>query len=180
MGLGSFISGVGDAIASGVADVVKGLNYVGPYVDPLFTPQSTSQHPLTPEQQQAGSGILASTLNPPINHEVEAASQGINWVVDNAVMHPISTAMLQINTQTERGANGGGPNPFFSASDWAKAWHAAQHINPLEALELDSTPGGLANKQSEQAINSPLEYYTPADCSLPPGFKDLSHDAQQQ
>jgi hypothetical protein len=97
------------------------------------------------------------------NSVVENVSKALNWTYDNGISQPISTALMA-------GELKGGP---FSAHNWARAWHAANHISPAQALFLSP-------EQTEKAVNSKLKYYKPPDADLPPGFNDLSEAEQQQ
>lgn len=148
---------IGHGVASGIDATAKGLNYV----DRLGG--------LNPLHQEPGSASDAdkAKYNGPIgnvlNHQVEEASAGMNWLYDNGVSQPLSTALMA-------GTLKGGP---FSAHNWATAWHAAEHISPAQALFLN-------HEQTEKAVNSPLEYYKPGTAQLPPGFDQLPQDQQQQ
>jgi hypothetical protein len=157
MGFGGFMKDIGHVAASGINDVAKGLNYVDRLggLNPLHQePDSSSD-----ADKQKYNGAVGNILN----HQVEAASAGMNWLYDNGVSQPLSTALMAGNLP-------GGP---FSTHNWATAWHAAEHISPAQALFLN-------HQQTQSAVDSPLEYYKPGSAQLPPGFDQLPTDQQQQ
>jgi hypothetical protein len=120
----------------------------------------------------SGEDFLAKHIfNPSAEHvvkpTVEKVSQALNWVYDNGISQPISTTLMVGNLK------GGMFKAPFSAHNWATAWHAANHISAAQALFLDPN-------QTQKAVDSPLVYYKPGDAQLPPGFKDLPEDQQQE
>jgi hypothetical protein len=50
----------------------------------------------------------------------------MTWAYDNGVSQPLSTAILMGSSGQEQSIG-----QLFSASSWAKAWHAANHISPV-------------------------------------------------
>jgi hypothetical protein len=157
MGFGGFMKDIGHVAASGINDVAKGLNYVDRLggLNPLHQEPGSSSD----ADKQKYNGAVGNILN----HQVEAASAGMNWLYDNGVSQPLSTALMAGNLP-------GGP---FSTHNWATAWHAAEHISPAQALFLN-------HQQTQSAVDSPLEYYKPGSAQLPPGFDQLPTDQQQQ
>lgn len=116
-----------------------------------------------PVQQDMGAGqspMLQATL------------QGINYVRNNFVSRPISTAFLESGLQSEKPLS---QQNFFDGNSWGRAWDAAQHISPGQALGLNPDKG-----EYTKAVNSPLTYYKPADALLPQGFNQLPVDQQNQ
>jgi hypothetical protein len=165
VGLGDFFKDVGNATAHGLRTAVNTVNHLDPFHD-IHYDSSSSAAPEISDRP------LAGPIGNPINHQVETVSRGLNWVRNNGVSQPLSTALMA-------GTLPGGP---FKASNWSQAWHAAEHISPGQALFLGSNaygqdPNGLSS--TEKAVNSPLLYYKPGSAQLPPGFDQLS-EAQQQ
>lgn len=154
MGLGSFFKDVGHVAAGAVNDVSSGLNVVDRYINPFHTEKGSAQ---------SGDNSGNSFLGNMVNHTVEDVSQKLTWVYDNGISQPISTAMMAGNLP-------GGP---LSAHNWAVSWHAANHISPAQALFLNP-------KQTQAAVNSPLEYYKPGAAYLPPDFDTWPQDRQQE
>lgn len=154
MGLGDFFKDVGNVASGAVHDVSSGLNTVDRYINPFHVEQGSAK---------TGDASGNSFLGNVVNHQVESASRGLNWLYDNGISQPISTALMAGNLK-------GGP---FSAHNWAQAWHAANHISPAQALFLNKS-------QTQQAVESPLLYYKPDAAYLPPGFNGLPEDQQQE
>jgi len=153
VGLGSFLSDIGHAASGAVKDVSSGLNTVDRYINPFHVEQGSIK---------SGDTSGNSPLGNVVSHQVETVSRGMNWLYDNGVSQPLSTALMAGNLP-------GGP---FSAHNWAQAWHAANHISPAQALFLNPD-------QTKQAVNSPLEYYKPGEAYLPPDFDTWSQERQQ-
>lgn len=186
MGLGDFFKEVGNVAdaglrgaSSGIHAVSSGLNVVDRYINP-FHAEAGSAHADVPDQGNflglgetpLGHAVSDHVINP----TVENVSQKLVWLRNNALSQPLSTFILQAKRAS------GGPGVYFSANDWASAWHAANRISPLQAAELGSlnNPNDTqAADQANKAITSPLLYYKPGDAYLPPGFNDLPQDQQQ-
>jgi hypothetical protein len=98
---------------------------------------------------------------------IEKVMQGMAWAYDNAVSQPISTFLLA-GTHAENG----NLNDLFSSSEWAKAWHVANHVSPGQAFWAN-------HGEVEQILNARPVYATPEAAYLPPGWKDLPYDEQQ-
>lgn len=106
-------------------------------------------------------GELATTTS-------EKFFQTAVWARNELISQPISTVLLQGGQVQE-----GGIGKVFSASDWSRAYRAANYISPGQAALL--TP-----EESVKAINSPLRYYTPPKSYLPPDWDQLSYQEQQR
>lgn len=158
MGLGGFLKDIGHAAASGVHDVSSALNVVDRYINPFHVEAGSTRTGDTSGNSPLGTAVVQHVVNPSLEH----VSQGMNWLYDNGISQPISTALMA-------GELPGGP---FSAHNWTQAWHAAEHISPAQALFLNSG-------QTQRAVNSPLLYYKPAAAYLPPGFDQLPQDQQE-
>lgn len=168
MGIGGFLGDIGDGIAHGLEGAVQGANALDRYINPFHTEQT-----LTPEgkktAQEMGSssrGLLAPGL--------EDTMSGMRWLYSNGVSQPLATAAL-VGKLGRRNNNDpfGFDKDFFSAKSWTNSWHAANHISPGQALSLNPD-------EAKQAIESPLLYYKPPEAYLPPGFKNLPEDQQQE
>lgn len=107
---------------------------------------------------------------PLVGPGLERTMSGMRWLRDNAVSQPLSTVVLVGKFNRRNSAWDSDP---FEPGTWSRAWKAANHISPGQALLLDP-------KESEQALNSPLQYYKPADAYLPPGFNNLDQSKQQE
>lgn len=101
-------------------------------------------------------------------------------VRDNYISQPLS-AFILVGKRSSGGFEEQGR--FFSASEWSRAWRAAQHISPGQAAAatntLTSGPQEFADV-AKKMIDSPLEYYTPPEAELPPGWEDLPREEQQR
>jgi hypothetical protein len=159
MGLGGFFKDIGNTAASAVHDVSSGLNTVDRVINPFHVEQGSTRTGNTSGNSPLGNLVVQHSVMP----SVEWASQKMQWLYDNGVSQPVSTALMAGNLP-------GGP---FNAHNWTQAWHAANHISPAQALFLN--PG-----QTEQAVTSPLLYYKPGAAYLPPGFDQLPQDQQQE
>ena len=162
MGIGSFLKDVGDAAASGVSGAASALNVVDRYINPFHVEQGSAKNPGEPNRGNflglGDTGLGNTVVDHAVMPSVEWASQKWAWLKDNGISQPISTALLSSDLQ-------GG---WFSAHNWAVAWHAANHISPGQALFLGS---GKDNPYSaEKAVDSPLLYYKPGAAYLPPDF----------
>lgn len=144
--------GLGNFFKDIGSDIGTAAKDVGLNVKHTFTPP-WMRDPNKPANDPIGSAI---------SHQVETVSRGMTWLYDNGVSQPISTTLMA-------GMLPGGP---FKATNWSTAWHAANHISPAQALFLN-------HSQTQQAVNSPLEYYKPGSAYLPPGFDQLPVEQQQ-
>lgn len=166
MGLGGFFKDVGH-VAADVGDVAakglrRGVNVVN-HLDPFHSIHFDVDSSAAPTVKGRPLEPYVSAVTAPIGTTVEDVSRKMNWLYDNGISQPLSTALMA-------GELPGGP---FRAHNWAQAWHAANHISWGQALFLNRS-------ETEQAVQSPLEYYKPGDAYLPPGFNDLPEDEQQE
>lgn len=121
--------------------------------------------------EQAGDQVMNKTLaTPVVGPTLERTMEGMRWLRDNVVSQPLSTLIL-VGKYNQR--NSAWDSDPFRADTWTKAWKAANHISPGQAAFLDPS-------ESDRAMNAPLTYYKPGDAYLPPGFKNLSEDQQQE
>lgn len=116
----------------------------------------------TAGQQAAAPGEMPKSL--------EVTLQGMRWLYSNGVSQPIATAALV--GKMNRGENDAFGGDYFNTASWGRAWDAANHISPGQAIFL--TPD-----EAEEAIRSPLLYYKPPEGYLPPGFNKLDEQQQQ-
>lgn len=164
MGIGDFFGDIGDDIKKGLDKTVEGLNVFDRYVNPFHVEQT-----ITPEGKKAAAaggeqpqGLLTPGL--------ESSMAGMRWLYSNGVSQPISTAVLVGKFNRRNSAWDSDP---FMPGTWSRAWKAANHVSPGQALLIDP-------KESDNVLNSPLQYYKPADAYLPPGFNRLPQAQQQQ
>jgi hypothetical protein len=166
VGLGGFFKDLG----KGVSATAGALNTVDRYINPFHT-EAGSAHTGAPNQSNflglgkspLGDAVVSNEINP----SLESVSKGLNWVYDNGISQPLSTALMAGEL------NGGA----FRASNWSMAWHAAEHISPAQALFLGPKDNDPASTQ--KAVESPLDYYKPDSAYLPPDFDQKSPQEQQ-
>ncbi|MFC8490726.1 hypothetical protein ACFUJU_07950 [Streptomyces sp. NPDC057235] len=99
---------------------------------------------------------------------LEKTLQGLDWVYDNGISQPISTFLLTGTTAEDKGIG-----EIFKGSTWSRSWHVAEHVSPGQAF--------WANHAEVRDImeNRPL-YAAPGEAYLPPNWKDMSEDEQQE
>lgn len=169
MGLGGFLSDVGDGIAKGLEKTVQGFNVVDRYINPFHEEET-----LTPggerAAQEAASGGKAQQrgLGAP---GLEQTMAGMRWLYSNGISQPLST-FIMVGSVAHKEDSAAIP-AMFDTDKWSKAWNAANHISPGQAAMMD-------DDETIRAINSPLLYYKPAESFLPPGFNDLPQGQQQE
>jgi hypothetical protein len=167
MGIGSFLSDIGNAVASAADTVNK-------YTDPFYHEGAKSPYDIVRTGQVTyGQDAAPGPIHGVTSASIEKASQGLNWLYSNGVSQPISTVILE--GRMARAGKGG----YFDANTWASAWRAAEHISPGQAAALDTFETG-GTGQTVQAVESPLQYYKPGAAYLPPGFDALPEDEQQR
>jgi hypothetical protein len=165
MGFGSWLSDVGDSIATGLRAGVNTVNALDPFNKIHYDVTSAA----APEKELRTAGV-----------GLEAFGAGTQWVRTNVVSHPISTLLLQAKRA------GTDPGVYFSTADWSSAWKAAWNVSPGQAALLgqqsflNNPNAPLGAQQAEKAIASPLQYYKPAAADLPAGFDALPEDEQQR
>jgi hypothetical protein len=170
MGLGDFFKDVGHAVSEGVNWVNKNVSIVPTEVD--YNPVTGAYKPVMDDE-----GKMAQTpTGNLVNHQLETVSRGLNWVYSNGISQPISTAGLM----TAQYGDFSDLPQYFHGANWAKAWHAANHISLGQALGVmvaTDEEGG------RKAVDSPLQYYSPPKGSMSPEmaaqWETLSEDEQQ-
>lgn len=170
MGIGSFFKDVGDGVASGLNATTSALNAADRYINPFHVEQGSTRTNAPNQSNFLGIGkspLGDAVVKNVVMPKIEWASQKANWLYDNGVSQPISTALLAGDLK-------GGP---LSAHNWAVAWHAANHISFGQALLLGS--GDNNPYSAQKAVGSPLTYYKPGAAQLPPGFDQLPEDQQE-
>lgn len=171
MSLGDFLKDVGHAAASGIGAVSSGLNEL----DKLggLNPFHVEQGSRTDPSKSAENGPWAAPVFNPVSHQVENVLQAITWTKDNVISQPISTASLMAGQYGDFQDVG----HYFSTANWAKSWHAAEHISLGQGLLSMAT---LDEAQTRDLVNSPLLRYKPGAAYLPPGFDELPEQEQQR
>lgn len=163
-----------DAIA-GAANVMKDVEqFINPfYVEGEFESGGGFKADLeSPNTQPLGRYLTKST---------ESFFEAVNWVYSNAISQPIATLGLQARRPT---------GELFSATEWSRAWRAAEHISLGQAAMLpgsglgsltsgDFTSEG-AQRAAEEAMSSPLLYFTPPAAYLPPNWNEIPVEEQQR
>lgn len=67
-------------------------------------------------------------------YPVDKAASGAYWLYSNGVSQPLSTAFIMAATGQGSGATGANATSYFSAHDWANAWHKANNISPAQVV----------------------------------------------
>lgn len=111
--------------------------------------------------------FLSDNILSPGSQPLVKAMHGMAWLYDNGVSQPMSTFLLA-GTHAESKGFG----ELFEASNWAKAWRTANHVSPGQAFWAD-------HGEVEEILKDRPLYATPSAAYLPPGWKDLSEDEQQ-
>src|SRR5438067_5190929 len=158
-----------------VRDGANLVPVVGPYIS------SGIGHFVGDDESATGKAMDKYFLKPGSEPIVRAAN-AMTWAYDNGVSQPLSTAILMGSSGQEQSLG-----QLFSASSWAKAWHAANHISPGQAFAARaySQTGALTGHDfgpasAKDLINGQPQYAAPAPAYLPPGWKDMDEDQQQQ
>lgn len=169
MGIGNFLGDLGNGIKHGLDKTVEGLNVVDRYINPFHEEQT-----ITPGGEAAAEAAQQSGASQPrgiLSPGLEDTMSGMRWLYSNAISEPLATAALV--GKMNRGKNDFFGGDYFSTAAWNKAYEAAQHISPGQALSMDP-------EEASRAIDSPLLYYKPPEAYLPPGFSKLPQAQQQQ
>lgn len=111
--------------------------------------------------------FLGDRILGPGSQPLVKAMHGMAWLYDNGISQPMSTFLLA-GTHAESQGFG----ELFEASNWAKSWRVANHVSPGQAFWAD-------HGEVEEILKDRPLYATPAAAYLPPGWKDLSEDEQQ-
>lgn len=120
-------------------------------------------------KESRANSFLPGTVKKAGNH-FESIMAGMDWLYSNGVSQPLSTTLLQ----TQRADQG----DFFSASEWARSWRAAEHISVGQSYQIAMQPWRSADI-TEESINSDLVYAAPASSALPPDWDDMGEGEQQ-
>ena len=104
---------------------------------------------------------------------LEKAMAGLEWTYDNAISQPISTFLLMSGQNQDVEDIG----TFFKGSEWSRAWQAANHVSPGQAL---SSFYATDEKGFGDIVNGRPLYATPEAAYLPPGWAEMSEDEQQE
>lgn len=135
------------------------------------------ERPLNPFYYDEEDPETSTFLGNKLANSSESFFQGVKYVRDNYISQPVSAFILQAKQAGEN------PKVYFSASDWSRAWRAAEHISPGQAATATTALTSSAEQQADVAqkmIASPLEYYTPPEAYLPEDWEELSKDDQQR
>lgn len=165
-------------------DIWDGIEAVNRWTTLVPTPQAVSltregvktSVPFRDEVVDPATG-KASGLQEATARSSERFFQGVKYVRDNYISQPVSAFILQGKKA------GDNPGVYFSASDWSRAWRAAEHISPGQAAFATTAVSADAKGQAavaERMIASPLQYYAPPEAYLPEGWDALPKDEQQR
>lgn len=163
--------GLGDFLKSAVDAPLKGLEA---FNEAIGLPTPDHRGGVKPGYAEP---VLDATVNRPLKNLLGV----YQYTKDNVFNQPLSTLEL-MGRETSVG-EGGDWRKAFSASEWTKLWHAANHISPGTAITYGRKPGtSLAdsNAAAQELINSPLEFASPDKAQLPPEWDKLPYEQQQQ
>lgn len=160
--------GWGDVLKE-IGDAAQYIPVIGSYV--AFGEDKAGYHPKGHTSKAIESAFEASHAKPGL----ETTMSAMNWLYDNGVSQPLTTAMLQGRRSDF--------SDFFSAHEWSRAWRAAEHISPGQAYFMADPFGyhvpGTDRDKAEKAINSPLTYYVPPALARSQDFQNLSEEDRQ-
>lgn len=110
----------------------------------------------------------------PGSQPIVKVANALTWAYDNGVSQPISTYLLMgkdaRSSDSDAMALSGS---WFSASKWAKAWHVANNVSPGQAFWLNHSEG-------QGVLNAKPVYASPGASYLPPDWKSLPYEQQQE
>lgn len=150
------------------SDILKNVRDVGYGVPIVGTYLGAGINAFVDDEQSTSGHWIEDNLMKPGSQPLVKAMHGLAWAYDNGVSQPISTFLLAGTHSESQGFS-----ELFEASTWAKAWHVANHVSPGQAF--------WANHGEVEEILKDRPYYaTPSAAYLPPGWKDLSEDEQQE
>ncbi|MGW2513651.1 hypothetical protein ACWC0A_30505 [Streptomyces scopuliridis] len=172
--------GIGDWLQSALDGASNVVSDIDSFINPFHTDVKWKDGKATGDESK--DAPLAGVTVGPLADSLTTVMHGMGWLYDNGMSQPLSTALLMGSRARENDINS-----LMSGSQWAKAWHAANQISPGQAftarsLEQAASYGGrdAGATSADELINSPLVYAEPALSSLPPGWKDLPEEDQQQ
>ncbi|MFF9268624.1 OmpH family outer membrane protein [Streptomyces rochei] len=148
-----------------VRDGAPAVPIVGPYISQGLTWAMDDEDDFG---ESATGKFIEKKLLEPGSQPLVHAMHALAWTYDNGVSQPISTFLLA-GTHSE--SQGWGE--LFEASTWAKSWHVANHVSPGQAFWAN-------HGEVEEILQDRPFYATPPAAYLPPGWKDLSQDEQQE
>jgi hypothetical protein len=120
------------------------------------------------DDKPSGTGkFIENNFLKPGSMPIEKAMHGMAWLYDNGVSQPMSTFLLAGTHAESKGVG-----ELLSGSAWAKAWHVANHVSPGQAFWAN-------HGEVEQILKDRPLYATPGAAYLPPDWKDMSEDEQQ-
>lgn len=150
-GIGDFLKNVRDGAAL-VPIVGAYIGNIGPH----------------DKEGTATSRFIGDEVLKPAWQPVEKTMHGMAWFYDNGISQPMSTFLLAGTHAETKGVG-----ELLSGSAWAKAWHVANHVSPGQAFWAN-------HPEVEQILKDRPLYATPSAAYLPPGWKDMSEDQQQE
>jgi hypothetical protein len=115
-------------------------------------------------------GALAPAMKP-VTNSLESVMHGMNWIYDNAISQPISTFFLVSPRNDDD--TGQAFSDMFKGSTWAQAWRTAEHVSPGQAMFASA-------EEADAILENELVYAQPAASYLPPEWKDMTPDEQQE
>lgn len=150
------------------SDVLKNVRDVGYGVPIVGTYLGAGINQFVDDEQSASGHWIEDNLMKPGSQPLVKAMHALAWTYDNGVSQPISTFLLAGTHSESQGFS-----ELFEASTWAKSWRVANHVSPGQAF--------WANHGEVEEILKDRPYYaTPPAAYLPPGWKDLPEDEQQE
>lgn len=111
-------------------------------------------------------GRTGDFLDPFMNPEtfsglaLTKAMHGANWLLNEGVNEPISTALILSSHSAEGGGGGNDWGAFFSGEDWGKAYEIAQHQNAGQSFAATFDEGDDPFELHDQGIRSYDDFAT--------------------
>ncbi|MFG3509650.1 hypothetical protein ACGF5F_29580 [Streptomyces sp. NPDC047821] len=164
--------GIGDWLEDAVHSTGNAFRSVERVINPFYQDikhEKDKDGNWKPVHDPSKDGALAPAMKP-VTNSLESVMHGMNWVYDNAISQPISTFFL-MSPRNDDGTESFGD--LFSASNWAQAWHTAEHVSPGQAM-------WATGKEADAILENRLVYAQPAPSALPPEWRDMSPEEQQE
>ncbi|MGW2169136.1 hypothetical protein ACWC1C_01235 [Streptomyces sp. NPDC001705] len=120
------------------------------------------------ERDSKSAKFIEDNFLKPGSQPIVKAMHALAWTYDNGVSQPMSTFLL-----TGTHAESEGFSELFKASTWAKSWHVANHVSPGQAFWAN-------HGEVEEILQDKPYFATPPAAYLPPGWKDLPEEEQQE
>jgi hypothetical protein len=165
--------GIGDWLEDAVFSAGNAMRSVERVINPFYEDirhEKDKDGNWKPVHDASKDGLLAPAMKP-VTNSLEQVMHGMNWIYDNAISQPISTFFL-VSPRNDDDA-GEAWSDVFKGSTWAQAWRTAEHVSPGQAMFA-------TGKEADQILENELVYAQPAASYLPPEWKGMAPDEQQE